>query len=77
MQANETETAWGRWVRDQPRGVMMRAMRVTGLAYSTIHDARYRLMSRDVAEKLAAFSAGGVHVRDIVKPRAPVPGASL
>lgn len=62
------QTAWGEWVKRQPKGVLTRAMRETGLAYSTVIKACRRRVTRDVAEALSRFTHGAVKVRDIVKP---------
>lgn len=59
-------TAFGRWAEEQPRGVLSRAMRATGFAYSTIHAATKRRMSRDVAVKLARFTRYEVKASEIV-----------
>jgi len=65
---NADETAWGRWVRTQERGVLTRAMHSTGLAWATVNKARKKLMTRGVAEKLSRFSRGAVKTRDILAP---------
>jgi hypothetical protein len=61
-------TAFGEWLRCQPRGTPSEAMRVTGLAYSTVLIAKRRRMTRDVAEVLSAFTGGAVPVAAIVSP---------
>jgi hypothetical protein len=44
-------------------------MMATGLAYTTVLGAKTRLVTRDVAEALSAFTGGAVPVDEIVKPR--------
>lgn len=64
-------TAWGRWVRKQPRGTMVRAQLTTGLAYSTIHYALRRRVTMEVAEALAKFTGGAVKPASIARRRKP------
>jgi hypothetical protein len=64
-------TAWGKWVRSQPRGTMRRAELATKLAYSTIHYALTQRTSRKVAELLSEFSGGAVRVDAMAKRRKP------
>jgi len=62
-------TAWGRWLRDQPRGTLTRAQKATDLAYSTLHYARVRRLTEvKHAEKLVAFSGGAFRVDEILRP---------
>lgn len=63
----DTSTPFGRWASEQPRGVLTRAQRVTGLAYSTVHAATKQRMSPDVARKLSRFTKGAVKAAEIVK----------
>lgn len=69
QESQDTETAWGTWVRAQPKGVLTRAMRATGLSWSSVNKAKKRLVTRDVAEALAKFTRGAVKARDLVKRR--------
>jgi len=57
------------WVREQPRGALTRAHYATGLAYSTVFAAQFKLMRRDVAYELSRFTRGAVRVADIATPR--------
>jgi len=41
----------------------------TGLAYTTVLGAKTRLVTRDVAEALAAFTGWAVSVDELLKPR--------
>jgi hypothetical protein len=63
-------TAWGEWVARQPRGILTKAQRATGLAYSTVHGAQFRLVREYSAVLLAKFSRGGVKADDISLERA-------
>jgi hypothetical protein len=63
--AGDKLTAWGAWVRKQPRGIMTKAQRATGLAYSTVHGAQTRLVREDVALLLSKFTRGEVKAREI------------
>jgi hypothetical protein len=58
-------TAFGRWVRKQPRGTMREIELKSGLAYSTVHGAQKRLVSLEVARVLCSFTHGEVKVGDI------------
>jgi hypothetical protein len=70
MQDDRGETAWGAWVRTQPKGVLTRAMRETKLSWSSVSKAKHHLVTRDVAEALAKFTRGAVKARELVKRRA-------
>ena len=72
MQADQGETAWGAWVRTQPKGILTRAMRETGLSWSSVTKAKTRLVTRDVAETLARFTRGAVKASQLVKRRKAV-----
>lgn len=63
----ESTTPFGRWADAQPRGVLTRAQRATGLAYSTVFAAKTQFMSPDVARKLSRFTKGEVKASQIVK----------
>lgn len=66
MHENEGElTAFGRWLKGQPKGALSEAHRRTKLAWSTVCDARKKRMSREVARKLSRFTRGEVSVDDI------------
>lgn len=69
MQEERGETAWGAWVRTQPKGVLTRAMRATGVSWSSVNKAKHSLVTRDVAEALAKFTRGAVKARELVKRR--------
>lgn len=60
-------TAWGKWVESQPKGVISDAMRETGLAWSTVHKARFKLVMPDVAKLLSRFTGGAVKAADIAR----------
>ena len=66
--SDEDLTAFGRWVRTQPRGTLSRAMASTGLAYTTVLYAKTRLVTREVAEALSAFTRGEVAADDLARP---------
>lgn len=70
--SGEQLTAWGVWVRQQPRGIMTKAQRVTGLAYSTVHGAQTRRVRPDIAALLSKFSRGAVKAKDIAIEREPL-----
>ena len=61
------QTAWGRWVRKQPKGALTQAMLATGLAWSTVCKARTRLVTHEVAVLLSEFTRGEVSVADLAK----------
>lgn len=62
-------TAWGRWLKSQPRGTLTRAQEATRLAYSTLHYARVRrLTDEDAAKALAAFARGAFTAEDMLRP---------
>lgn len=60
-------TAFGRWVRKQPYGVLERAARETGLSRISVVRAQKKLMSTDVAILLSGFTRGAVSVDEIAK----------
>lgn len=49
-------TAFGRWAKAQKHGALSAVQRDTGLAYSTVHEAQWRLTTPDVAALLAEIS---------------------
>ena len=63
--SGEELTAFGRWVREQPRGTMREIELETGLAYCTVHRALTHRMSLEVAKLLSAVTRGAVKERDI------------
>ena len=69
MSAGEELTAWGIWLSQQPRGTREKAVRQTGLAATTVDDAKRRRVTREVAELLSTFSAGAVKVSDLAYPK--------
>ncbi|HEX6239990.1 MAG TPA: hypothetical protein VFZ61_03815 [Polyangiales bacterium] len=58
--SGEQLTPFGEWVAGQPRGTMRKIELATGIAYSTIHAAKKRRVSRDVAEALAKQTGGAL-----------------
>lgn len=67
--SGEELTAWGVWLSQQPRGTRERAVRQTGLAATTIDDAKRRRVTREVADLLSQFSGGAVKATDMAFPR--------
>lgn len=67
------ETAWGAWVRQQPKGVLTRAMRETGLGWSTVSKAQKRLVAMETAQLLSRFTRGQVKAKDIMRRRTVSP----
>lgn len=67
MSDGEELTAWGVWIRSQPRGTLSRAQLSTKLAWSTVHGAQKKLVSRDVAEALSKFTKGEVKASQLIK----------
>lgn len=76
MSHSEAETAFGRWAKQQPRGVLSRAQQATGLAYSTVHAATRKRMSTDVAILLSRFTKGAVKAADIVHRKSALTGGA-
>ena len=68
QQSERAETAWGKWVRRQPKGVLTEAMRATGLSWSTVSHAQWRRVRTEMAKALSAFTKGAVAVADIEIP---------
>lgn len=62
-------TAWGVWVAAQGRGVLQDAQFATGVAYSTLHYAKTRLVTAEIAEQLQAYSKGAVKKAAMTRPR--------
>lgn len=62
-------TAFGRWARGQPRGVLSKAVLATGLAYTTVLTAKTRRVTRDVAELLSGFTRGEVSIAELERPQ--------
>jgi hypothetical protein len=61
-------TAFGDWLRRQPRGTKARIARETGISPPTIDRARDGLpVISEYAEAIAAQTNGGVDARDIAK----------
>ena len=58
-------TAWGKWVREQPRGTLSRAMWATGYAWVSVSRAQYHLVSTDLAEALSRFTDGAVKASEM------------
>jgi hypothetical protein len=67
--SDRQRTAFGEWVKTQPRGVLTQVMRTTGLAWATVHGAQYRFVSRDVAVLLARCTAKAVKPSQLIKKR--------
>jgi hypothetical protein len=64
---NSSETAWGRWVRTQPTGVLSRAQEKTGLSWTTIFRAKTHRVNRATARLLSKFARGAFHPDDIAR----------
>jgi hypothetical protein len=69
-------TAFGRWVRKQPRGTKAKIQYATHLAYSTVHAATRKRVSREVAELLAEQTGGAVRWEDIAGARVGNPSTT-
>lgn len=67
-QPERAETAWGKWVRGQPKGVLTDAMRVTGLSWSTVSHAQWRRIRSELAKVLADFTGGAVSAAELAIP---------
>jgi pyruvate/2-oxoglutarate dehydrogenase complex dihydrolipoamide acyltransferase (E2) component len=63
----ERLTVFGRYVK-QHKIVLSDVQLDTGLAYSTVLYARYRLVSKDVAECLASAARGAFSAKAMTKP---------
>lgn len=66
-EGNGEETAWGRWVKTQPVGVLSRAQEKTGLSWTTVFRAKTHRVNKPTARLLAKFARGAFHADDITR----------
>lgn len=65
------DTAWARWVRTQPTGVLTDACRKTGLSWTTIMRAKRKRVNSATAKILSKYTRGAVSFDDLVRQIRP------